>query len=120
LDDEDVRRTIEVCRRHDAPILARGAGTSLAGQACNVAVIIDVSRHMNRIISIDPEKRTARVQPGVVLDDLNDAVRALDLTFGPDPATHAWCTLGGMVGNNSCGTHGLLRERRWTVSTSWS
>ena len=108
VDEEDVRRIVEVCRRHDAPILARGAGTSLAGQACNVAVIVDVSRHMNRIISIDPEKRTATVQPGVVLDDLNDAARALDLTFGPDPATHAWCTLGGMVGNNSCGTHGLF------------
>ena len=63
---------------------------------------------MNRIIAIDHAKRTARVQPGVVLDDLNAAARALDLTFGPDPATHAWCTLGGMVGNNSCGTHGLL------------
>lgn len=107
LDEEDVRQAVLVCRRYDAPILGRGAGTSLAGQACNVAVVIDMSRHMNKIIAIDAQKRRATVQPGVVLDDLNAAVRLLDLTFGPDPATHAWCTLGGMVGNNSCGTHGL-------------
>jgi FAD/FMN-containing dehydrogenase/Fe-S oxidoreductase len=107
VDEDDVRQTVLVCRRHDAPILARGAGTSLAGQACNVAVVIDMSRHMNKIIAIDAQERRATVQPGVVLDDLNAAVRLLDLTFGPDPATHAWCTLGGMVGNNSCGTHGL-------------
>lgn len=107
LDEADVVRVIEVCRRHDAPILGRGAGTSLAGQACNVAVVMDMSRHMNKILAIDAETRTARVQPGVVLDELNAAARALDLTFGPDPATHAWCTLGGMVGNNSCGTHAL-------------
>lgn len=107
IDEEDVRRTVEVCRRYQAPILGRGAGTSLAGQACNVAVVIDMSRHMNQIIEIDEQRRTARVQPGVVLDDLNTAARALDLNFGPDPATHAWCTLGGMVGNNSCGTHAL-------------
>jgi len=107
LDEDDVRSAVDVCRRFNAPILGRGAGTSLAGQACNVAVVIDMSRHMNAILSIDPQRRTARVQPGVVLDHLNAAARAIDLTFGPDPATHAWCTLGGMVGNNSCGTHGL-------------
>ena len=107
LDEDDVRSTVEVCARYAAPILARGAGTSLAGQACNVAVVLDMSRHMNRIIEIDPVRRVARVQPGVVLDELNAAARAIDLTFGPDPATHAWCTVGGMVGNNSCGTHAL-------------
>ncbi len=107
LDEDDVRAALEVCRRNRAPVLARGAGTSLAGQACNVAVVIETSRHMNRILDLDATTRTARVQPGVVLDDLNAAARALDLTFGPDPATHAWCTLGGMVGNNSCGTHAL-------------
>ncbi len=107
LDEEDVRATIQICARHGAPLLARGAGTSLSGQACNVAVVLDMSRHMNRIIEIDPVRRLARVQPGVVLDNLNAAARALDLTFGPDPATHAWCTLGGMIGNNSCGTHAL-------------
>lgn len=107
LDEDDVVRAVEICRRHHAPILGRGAGTSLAGQACNVAVVFDMSRHMNRILEIDAKRRIARVQPGVVLDELNAATRLLDLTFGPDPATHAWCTVGGMVGNNSCGTHGL-------------
>ena len=107
LDEDDVLAAVRVCARHDAPLLGRGAGTSLAGQACNVAVVLDTSRHMNRILEIDAERRIARVQPGVVLDDLNAAARAIDLTFGPDPATHAWCTIGGMVGNNSCGTHAL-------------
>jgi FAD/FMN-containing dehydrogenase/Fe-S oxidoreductase len=107
VDEDDVVRAVEVCARHGAPILGRGAGTSLAGQACNVAVVLDMSRHMNAILELDPVRRVARVQPGVVLDDLNAAARALDLTFGPDPATHAWCTIGGMVGNNSCGTHAL-------------
>lgn len=107
LDHEDVVATLEVCRRVNAAVLARGAGTSLAGQACNVAVVIDTSRHMNAILDIDASTMTAQVQPGVVLDDLRDALAPYDLTFGPDPATHAWCTLGGMVGNNSCGTHAL-------------
>jgi FAD/FMN-containing dehydrogenase/Fe-S oxidoreductase len=107
VDEEDVFNIVEVCRQYDSPILGRGAGTSLAGQACNVAVIVDMSRHMNLILEVDVNSHTAKVQPGVVLDDLNAAVRAFGLTFGPDPATHAWCTIGGMVGNNSCGTHGL-------------
>ena len=106
-DETDVVRALEICRRHGAPVLGRGAGTSLAGQACNVAVVFDMSRHMNQILEVDTERRIARVQPGVVLDDLNAALRPLDLTFGPDPATHAWCTIGGMIGNNSCGTHAL-------------
>ena len=107
IDEQDVAATLEIARHHGAPVLGRGAGTSLAGQACNVAVVVDMSRHMNKILDLDPVARTARVQPGVVLDDLNAMARALDLTFGPDPATHAWCTVGGMVGNNSCGTHAL-------------
>ena len=108
LDEADLRSALVVCARYGAPVLGRGAGTSLAGQACNVAVVFDLSRHFTKILSLDPVSRTARVQPGVVLDDLNAAARALDLTFGPDPATHAWCTLGGMVGNNSCGVHGIM------------
>ena len=103
----DVTAALRVCAEHDVPVLGRGAGTSLAGQACNTAVVFDFSRHMNRILEIDPEARTARVQPGVVLDDLRAAAERYGLTFGPDPATHAWCTLGGMIGNNSCGTHAL-------------
>ena len=100
LDHEDVVAAMRVCAEHDAPVLARGAGTSLAGQACNVAVVLDTGRHMTRILEIDPLARTARVEPGVVLDDLRRAAEEHGLTFGPDPATHAWCTLGGMIGNN--------------------
>jgi FAD/FMN-containing dehydrogenase/Fe-S oxidoreductase len=107
LDHDDVVAALRACADHDAPVFARGAGTSLAGQACNVAVVIDTSRHMTRILAIDPVARTARVQPGVVLDDLRRAAEVHGLTFGPDPATHAWCTLGGMIGNNSCGSHAL-------------
>ena len=108
LDHDDVAAALRVCSAHDAPVLGRGAGTSLAGQACNVAVVFDFTRHMNQILSIEPEARTVRVQPGVVLDDLQEFVRRVaPLTFGPDPATHAWCSVGGMIGNNSCGTHAL-------------
>ncbi|RZS79028.1 FAD/FMN-containing dehydrogenase [Motilibacter rhizosphaerae] len=108
LDEDDVVAALRVCARHDAPVVARGAGTSLAGQAVNVAVVLDTSRHMTRILEVDPVAATARVQPGVVLDDLRRAAEVHGLTFGPDPATHAWCTLGGMIGNGSCGTHALF------------
>jgi len=107
LDHDDVVAALRECAEYDAPVLARGAGTSLAGQACNVAVVLDTSRHMTKILEIDPLARTARVQPGVVLDDLRRAAEQHGLTFGPDPATHAWCTLGGMIGNNACGSHAL-------------
>ena len=108
LDHDDVVATLRACAEFDAAVLARGAGTSLAGQACNVAVVLDTSRHMTTILEIDPLARTARVQPGVVLDDLRHAAEQHGLTFGPDPATHAWCTLGGMIGNNACGSHALF------------
>jgi FAD/FMN-containing dehydrogenase/Fe-S oxidoreductase len=107
-DAEDVRAAVEACRRHKVPVLPRGAGTSLAGQCCNVAVVLDFTKYMNRILEIDPERRFARVEPGVVLDSLRSRAEARQLTFGPDPSTHSRCTLGGMIGNNSCGTHSLL------------
>jgi FAD/FMN-containing dehydrogenase/Fe-S oxidoreductase len=107
-DDEDVIATVAACRKYEAPILARGAGTSLAGQCCNVAVILDFSKYMNRIIEIDAGSRFARVQPGVVLDSLRNQAEVHQLTFAPDPSTHNRCTIGGMIGNNSCGTHSLL------------
>ncbi len=107
LDQADVQATARVAAEAGAALLARGAGTSLAGQGCNEAVVVDMSKYMDRILEIDPERRLARVEPGVVLDDLRRAAERFGLTFGPDPATHAWCTLGGMIGNNSCGTHGL-------------
>src|SRR5437868_6751357 len=96
---------VRVCRAHGAPIFGRGGGTSLAGQCCNVGVVFDFSKYMNRVIAVDPERRLARVQPGVVLDALRREAERYGLTFGPDPATHTHCTLGGMIGNNSCGVH---------------
>ena len=107
-DADDVVAAVAVCRHHGAPVLPRGAGTSLAGQCCNVAVVLDFTKYMNRILEIDPVQRFARVQPGVVLDSLRNAAEVHRLTFGPDPSTHSRCTLGGMIGNNSCGTHSLL------------
>jgi FAD/FMN-containing dehydrogenase/Fe-S oxidoreductase len=107
-DDDDVIATVAACRKFGAPVLPRGAGTSLAGQTCNVAVILDFTKYMNKILEIDPAGRFARVQPGVVLDTLRNRAEKNQLTFGPDPSTHSRCTLGGMIGNNSCGTHSLL------------
>jgi FAD/FMN-containing dehydrogenase/Fe-S oxidoreductase len=110
-DIDDLAAAVATCRRHGAPLLGRGGGTSLAGQCCNTAVVLDCSKHLNRVLEIDPAARTARVQPGVVLDDLRREAGRYGLTFGPDPATHAWCTLGGMIGNNSCGVHSLTTGR---------
>ena len=107
-DADDVLATVALCREFGAPLLCRGAGTSLAGQCCNVAVILDFSKYMARILEIDPARRIARVQPGVVLDTLRTAAEKHHLTFGPDPATHDRCTLGGMIGNNSCGVHSVM------------
>lgn len=105
---EETVRAAAVCRAHGVPILSRGAGTSLAGQTCNAAVILDFSRHMNRVLEIDPVRRTARVEPGAVLADLNRQARVHGLFLGPDPATQGQCTLGGMIGNNACGIHSLI------------
>jgi FAD/FMN-containing dehydrogenase/Fe-S oxidoreductase len=106
--DDDVRATIAACREFGAPILPRGAATSLAGQTCNVAVVIDFSKYMNRLLEINREEQWARVQPGSVLDEVRSAATKVGLTYGPDPATHSRCTLGGMIGNNSCGTHSVM------------
>ena len=107
-DADEVLAAVELCREFGAPLLCRGGGTSLAGQCCNVAVILDFSRYMARILEIDPARRIARVQPGVVLDNLRVAAEKHHLTFAPDPATHDRCTLGGMIGNNSCGVHSVM------------
>jgi FAD/FMN-containing dehydrogenase/Fe-S oxidoreductase len=104
----DVVAAVAACRKFGAPVLPRGAGTSLAGQCCNVAVILDFTKYMNRILELDPGQKFARVQPGVVLDSLRARAEAHQLTFAPDPSTHNRCTIGGMIGNNSCGTHSLL------------
>jgi FAD/FMN-containing dehydrogenase/Fe-S oxidoreductase len=110
-DVDDVVRAVEVCDDQGAPILPRGGGTSLAGQTCNVAVVLDCSKYLREVIDIDAEARTARVQPGVVLDHLQERARPRGLRFGPDPATHSRCTLGGMIGNNSCGVHSVMAGR---------
>ncbi len=107
-DADDVLAAISVCREFGAPLLCRGGGTSLAGQCCNVAVVLDFTKYMGNILEIDPERRIARVQPGVVLDHLRDAAEEFHLTFAPDPASHDRCTIGGMIGNNSCGVHSIM------------
>jgi len=109
-DVDDVIAAVGVCREHGAPILSRGGGTSLAGQCCNVAVVMDFSKYVNRVLDIDAHARIARVQPGVVLDTLQHEAEPHGLIFGPDPATHNHCTLGGMLGNNSCGVHAVMAQ----------
>ena len=107
-DAADVEAALAACRKTGAAVLPRGAGTSLAGQCANVAVVFDFSRYMNGLNSIDPIAKLAVVEPGIVLDRLREAAEHHHLTYAPDPATHSRCTLGGMIGNNSCGVHGLL------------
>jgi FAD/FMN-containing dehydrogenase/Fe-S oxidoreductase len=107
----DVIETLALCRAYKAPFLSRGGGTSLCGQSCNAAVLLDFSKYLNRIIEIDPVRRTARVEPGCVLDTLRNAAERYRLTFGPDPSTHDHNTLGGMLGNNSCGVHSVMAGR---------
>lgn len=108
---DDIVATMAICRKHDVPVLARGGGTSLAGQCCNVAVVIDTSKYLNRIVALEPQNKTAIVEPGCVLDDLRNAAEQYGLTFGPDPSTHSHNTLGGMIGNNSCGVHSVMAGR---------
>ena len=109
--EDDVIKAMEVCHLYNAPILSRGAGTSIAGQCVNVAVVFDFSKYMNNVLEINPEEGYAWVQPGCILDTLRDAAEQHGLTFGPDPATHDRCTLGGMIGNNSCGVHSVMAGR---------
>ncbi|HWC40200.1 MAG TPA: FAD-binding oxidoreductase, partial [Acidimicrobiales bacterium] len=108
---DDVVAAVAACHQHGAPITLRGGGTSLAGQATNTGVVIDTSKYLDQVIELDPTQLTARVQPGVVLDTLRHRAGPHGLTFGPDPATHDRCTLGGMIGNNSCGMHSVIGGR---------
>ncbi len=107
-DVDDVTATLATCRELGAPVLARGGGTSLAGQCCNVAVVLDFSKYMRGIHWLDAEKKLVHVEPGIVLDRVREAAEEHHLTFAPDPATHNRCTIGGMIGNNSCGVHALM------------
>ena len=105
---DDVIQTVALCREFEVPLLSRGGGTSLAGQCCNTAIVIDWSKYLGQILSIDPVRRLGTVRPGCVCDNLRNAAGKYQLTFGPDPATHDHCTLGGMLGNNSCGMHAQM------------
>jgi FAD/FMN-containing dehydrogenase/Fe-S oxidoreductase len=100
---EDAAEAIAVCREHDLPVVNRGGGTSLAGQCTNEAVVIDFTKHCHAVVSVDEENRRCVVEPGIVLDVLNRELAPTGLRFGPEPATHQNCTIGGMIGNNSCG-----------------
>jgi FAD/FMN-containing dehydrogenase/Fe-S oxidoreductase len=106
-DSEDVLAALAVSRESSTPITARGGGTSIAGNAIGTGIVLDFSRHLNRVMEIDPDARTARVQPGTVLGTLQSAARPHGLRFGPDPSTWSRCTVGGMIGNNACGAHSL-------------
>ncbi len=109
--EQDIIDTVTVCRKYNAPLLSRGGGTSLTGACCNVAVVMDMTKYYNKILKIDKEKKTVTVQPGIVLDEMRGATqREAGLTFGPDPATHSHCAIGGMLGNNSCGVHSVMAQ----------
>ncbi len=110
-DDDEVAAVLAVCRAAGVPLTARGAGTSIAGNAVGTGVVLDFTRHLNQVTAVDPQARTAVVRPGVVLDDLQREVRQYGLRFGPEPSTHSRCTLGGMIGNNSCGSRALAYGR---------
>ncbi|HST74537.1 MAG TPA: FAD-linked oxidase C-terminal domain-containing protein [Acetobacteraceae bacterium] len=111
---EDVAAALAIAREFGAPVLARGGGTSQCGQTVNRALVIDCSKHLRRMLAVDPDARTALVEPGLVLGHLNAALRPHGLFFPVDPSTHARCTLGGMAGNNSCGSksirYGLMAD----------
>lgn len=111
-DLDDVRAAVALCREFGVPVVPRGSGTSIGGQAIGPgAVVLDFRRRLGRVLSVDPDARTARVEPGTVLDDLQRAARPHGLRFGPDPSTHSRCTLGGMIGNNACGSHSVAWGR---------
>jgi FAD/FMN-containing dehydrogenase/Fe-S oxidoreductase len=112
-DDADIVAAVAVCRRFHAPVFSRGGGTSLGGQCTNTAVMLDMAKYYNAVESVDPQARTAIVQPGCVLDELNNAAGEHGLVFGPKPATHDHCTIGGMLGNNSCGS-----TAQWSGTTA--
>src|SRR5665811_2561340 len=108
---DEVAASIAVARELGVPIVPRGAGTSIAGNAISTGIVLDFSRHLNRILALDPEAQTAVVEPGVILDALQAEAEPYGLRFGPDPSTHARCTVGGMIGNNACGSRALAYGR---------
>ncbi len=105
--EEDLYRVVEIASELGVPIIPRGAGTSIAGQAVGKALVIDCSRYLDQIFDIDPDSATAEVAAGVVLDKLNNAAEPYGLNFGPDPASSSQATFGGMIGNNASGSHSV-------------
>jgi FAD/FMN-containing dehydrogenase/Fe-S oxidoreductase len=108
---DEVAAALSVCRDLGVPLTARGAGTSIAGNAVGAGLVLDFSRHLNRVRSVEPEARTAMVEPGAVLDTISAAAAPHGLRFGPDPSTHARATIGGALGNNACGSRALAYGR---------
>ena len=104
---DQVIAALDVCRSLGVPLTARGAGTSVAGNAVGTGLVLDFSRHLAAVRAIDPHAATATIEPGIVLADLQRAAKPYGLRFGPDPSTHNRCTLGGMIGNNACGSRAL-------------
>ena len=107
-DEEDVQAAVELAAAHQVPLLPRAAGSSLAGQAVNEALVIDVSRHLDQVLEVNREEHWVRVGPGIVLDELNLYLKPLGLQFGPDPASSNRAAMGGIVSNNSTGAHSIL------------
>jgi FAD/FMN-containing dehydrogenase/Fe-S oxidoreductase len=108
---DEIAAAMAVCRELNAPIVTRGGGTSIAGNSLSAGLVLDLSKHLNRVIAVDPERRTALVEPGTVLDDITAAAAPHGLRFGPDPSTHSRATIGGSIGNNACGSRALRYGR---------
>ena len=104
---DEIVAILDAARALKVPLTMRGAGTSIAGNAVGPGIVVDTVRHLDRVLSLDPEARTAVVQPGVVHAQLTRQALAHGLRFGPDPSTHTRCTIGGMIGNNACGSRAL-------------
>ena len=108
---DEIVAALAVCRELRAPIVTRGGGTSIAGNALSAGLVLDLSRHLNRVLHVDPQQQTALVEPGTVLDDISAAAAPHGLRFGPDPSTHSRATIGGAIGNNACGSRALRYGR---------
>ena len=108
VDEDDVQRVIEIAAMRNVPITPRGAATSLSGQTYGPGIVLDVSKHMNQVLEVNVDQQWARVQPGVIRDQLNAQVAQHGLHFAPDPATGSRATIGGMIGNNTCGTRSVV------------
>ena len=114
-DKADLIEVVRFCGLNRIPLTMRAGGTSLAGQAVGAGVVMDVSKYMNRVLEINVDERWVKVEPGVILSDLNKQLAPLGLMFGPETSTANRCCIGGMIGNNSCGLHSLVRITSYNV-----